>query len=104
MGCVFFLLGLALMTAVNFLAAQAASTAAQRGLQVAQTSGQSMDEARRVASTLASASGVVTASRPTVSGGDDVVRMEIQVKTVLGSTISRKAIGPRLRFIPQRSR
>jgi hypothetical protein len=102
MGGVFFLLGLTLLTAVNFLAAQAASSAAQRALEIAQTPGQSTGQARDVASRLATSSGVVTTSSLGVSGGPESVTVSVTVRTVLGASISRAVTGPRLRFVPQR--
>ena len=101
MGGVFFLLCLALLTAVNFLAAQAASSAAQRALQIAQTPGQNPSQASDVACRLATASGVVTASRLAVSRAPQTVTASVTVRTVLGATISRTVTGPQLRFVPQ---
>ena len=101
---VFFLLSCGLMMAVNFLAAQAATTAAQRGLAIAQTPGQTEDQADDVITGLATASGVITNSSSDVSIGPETVQVAVQVETVLGSTISRTATGPMLRFVPQEHR
>jgi hypothetical protein len=98
---VFFLLGLGLMITVNFLAAQAATTAAQRGLEIAQTPGQSEQEATSVMSHLSTASGVVSTSAAEITSGAQTVRVVVRVETVLGTTITRVAAGPRLRFVPQ---
>jgi len=101
---VFALLSLGLMLGVNWLAAQAASAAAQRALEIAQSPGGTENDARQVAVRLAGSSGVVTGTDVTVTGTLDTVIVSVGTATVLGGSITRTVSGPRLRFVPQQRR
>jgi len=101
---VFALLALGLLLGVRWLAAEAASAAAQRALEIVQSPGGSETEARRVAVTLASSSGIVEGVEVDVDGTPSTVTVQVATRTVLDETVTKSVSGPRLRFIPQRER
>jgi hypothetical protein len=98
---VFTLISLGLLLSVTWFAATAASAAAQRGLQVAQTPGGTETEAGQVAGRLAASSRIVTDVDVAVTGDPETVTVQVRARTVLGGSVSRTSTGPRLRFIPQ---
>ncbi|WP_239309764.1 MULTISPECIES: hypothetical protein [unclassified Frankia] len=98
---VFALLTLLLMLSVRWLAAEAASAAAQRALEIAQSPGGDRNNAQTAAVRLASSTRVVDSVDVTVSQQTDLVTVSVTVRPALGGTVTRTATGPELRFVPQ---
>lgn len=103
MSAVFALLTLMLALSVRWLAADAASAAAQRALEVAQAPGGEDAAAQAVAVHLATSSRIVGNVGVTVHRGADQVTVAVTTHPVLGGTVTQSASGPLLRFVPQKA-
>lgn len=100
-GAVLVLLVLLLTLGVRWLAAEAATAASQRALEIAQAPGGTDGEARAAATGLATSVSLIAGVDVIVTRADDTVTVTVTTHDRLGGTVSRSATGPMIRFIPQ---
>jgi hypothetical protein len=98
---VFALLAVVLLFGMRWLAAQAADAAAGRALEAAQSADGTAADAQAVARRLATSSTAVADVATAVAGTPAQVTVTVTVTSVFGDTVTRRAGGPRGRFIPQ---
>ncbi|ABW10812.1 hypothetical protein Franean1_1364 [Parafrankia sp. EAN1pec] len=100
-GAVLVLLVLLLTLGVRWLAAEAATAASQRALEIAQAPDGTDGEARAVATGLATSVSLIAGVDVLVTRADDFVTVTVTAHDRLGGTVSRSATGPVIRFVPQ---
>jgi len=101
LGGVMALLVVVLGLGVRWLAVQAADASAQRALEILQSPDGTADNAAAVAKRLAQASRSITRVTTNTQAGSARVTVTVTVTSILGTSVTRSASGPRLRFVPQ---
>jgi hypothetical protein len=98
---VFALVALLFATSVRYLAAGAASTAADFALEIAQSPDGSPEDARQVAERLAKSTLAVNAVHVVIRRGGQVVTVSVAAHGVLGGTVTKTVSGPLIGFVTQ---
>jgi len=101
LGGVIVLLVVTLALGVRWLAVQAADASAQRALEILQSPDGTENDAAAVAGRLATSTRSISSVTTSMQVGPEQVRVAVTVTSILGTSVTRSASGPRLRFVPQ---